>query len=55
MTANNWVQTLLFTLGQATGAVARIGVNLTEGFVGSIDKYLSQNVERIKSFIIKAN
>lgn len=50
--ANNWVQTLLFTLGQATGAVARIGVNLTEGFVGSIDKYLSQNVERIKSFII---
>ena len=50
--ANNWVQTLLFTLGQATGVVARIGVNLTEGFVGSIDKYLSQNVERIKSFII---
>lgn len=50
--ANNWVQTLLFTLGQATGTVARIGVNLTEGFVGSIDKYLSQNVERIKSFII---
>ncbi len=50
--ANNWVQTLLFTLGQATGAVARIGVNLIEGFVGSIDKYLSQNVERIKSFII---
>jgi phage-related protein len=50
--ANNWVQTLLFTLGQATGAVVRIGVNLTEGFVGSIDKYLSQNVERIKSFII---
>lgn len=50
--ADNWVQTLLFTLGQATGAVARIGVNLTEGFVGSIDKYLSQNVERIKNFII---
>jgi len=37
--ANNWVQTLLFTLGQATGAVARIGVNLTEGFVGSINIY----------------
>lgn len=49
--ANNWVQTLLYTLGQTTGAVARIGINLAEGLVGSIDKYLSQNVERIKSFI----
>lgn len=51
--AENWVKTLLFTLGQVTGSVARIGINLAEGLVGSIDKYLSQNVERIKGHICK--
>ena len=49
--ANNWVNTLSYALGQAVGAVARTGTNIAEAFVGSIDKYLSQNVERIKSFI----
>lgn len=49
--ANNWVNTLSYALGQAIGGVARIGTNIAEAFVGSIDKYLSQNVERIKSFI----
>lgn len=49
--ANNWVNTLSYALGQAVGSVARIGTNIAEAFVGSIDKYLSQNVERIKSFI----
>lgn len=48
----DWAKTLLFTLGQATGAVARIGTNLAEGFIGSVDKYLSQNSERIKNFIV---
>lgn len=48
----DWAKTLLFTLGQATGAVARIGTNLVEGFIGSVDKYLSQNSERIKNFIV---
>jgi len=38
-------------LGQVTGSVARIGVNVAEFFVGSIDKYLSQNTDRIKTFI----
>lgn len=51
--AENWAKTLLFTLGQVTGSVARIGINLAEGLVGSIDKYLSQNVERIKDHICK--
>lgn len=50
--ANNWANTLMYTLGQVTGAVARIGVNIAEFFVGSIDKYLSQNTGRIKNFII---
>lgn len=49
--ANQFIDTLLYSLGQVTGAVSRIGVNISEFFVGSIDKYLSQNVDRIKSNI----
>ena len=49
--AQNWVETTMYALGQVTGGVARIGVNIAENFVGSIDKYLSQNTERIKNFI----
>lgn len=48
---SQWVDTLLYSFGQITGAVARIGVNVAEFFVGSIDKYLSQNTDRIKLFI----
>lgn len=49
--AQQWVDTCLYALGQATGAIARIGTNLVEGLVGSIDKYLTQNVDRIKTHI----
>lgn len=49
--ASNWVNTVCYSLGQAIGAVARIGTNIVEGLVGSIDKYLSQNKERIKTHI----
>lgn len=48
----NWAKTLIYTFGQVTGAIARIGTNLVEGFVGSIDKYLSQNKDRIKKHIV---
>lgn len=49
--AKQWVDTFLYSLGQMTGAVARIGTNIIENFVGSIDKYLNQNTDRIKTFI----
>ena len=48
---NQWLNTLSYSLGQAVGAVARIGTNIAEGLIGSIDAYLSQNVDRIKNFI----
>lgn len=50
--ANNWANTLMYTLGQVTGAVARIGVNIAEFLIGSIDLYLQQNAGRIKNFIV---
>lgn len=49
--ASNWVKTVCYALGQAVGAIARIGTNIVEGLVGSIDKYLTQNKDRIKTHI----
>lgn len=49
--ANQWVDTTLYALGQMTGAIARIGKNIVEFLVGSIDYYLTQNVDRIKGFL----
>lgn len=49
--AEQWVDTQVYALGQMVGAVARIGVNITEGLLGSIDYYLSQNIDRIKTHI----
>jgi phage-related protein len=49
--AQQWVDTCLYSLGQMTGAVARIGTNIAEFFVGSIDIYLEQYVDRMKTHI----
>ncbi len=48
-----WIETCLYALGQVTGAIARIGVNITEFLVGSIDTYLLKNTDRIKTHICK--
>lgn len=49
--ANNWVNTISYSLGQAIGSIARIGINIAESLVGSIDTYLDQNSSRIENFI----
>lgn len=50
--ANNLVNTWIYALGQSVGSIARIGVNIAEGLVGSIDGYLQKNSGRIKKFLI---
>lgn len=50
--ANTWLDTVAYTMGQAVGAIARVGVNIVEGLVGSFDTYLTQNEDRIKNHII---
>lgn len=51
--ANNLVNTWAYAFGQFTGGVARIGVNIAEFLVGSIDTYLQENSSRVKDHIIK--
>lgn len=48
---NQWVDTLLYSLGQVAGSVGRISINMAENIIGGIDKYLSQNSDRITDFI----
>ena len=50
--ANNLIKTWIYSFGQSVGAIARIGVNIAEDLVGSIDGYLQNNSERIKKFLI---
>ena len=50
--ANNLVNKWVYALGQSVGSIARIGVNIAEGIVGSIDGYLQKNSGRIKKFLI---
>lgn len=47
----HWIEAVSYNLGKTIGGIARIGTNIAEGLVGSIDKYLSQNSGRIKNFI----
>ncbi|HAV90206.1 MAG TPA: hypothetical protein DCW44_02895 [Eubacterium sp.] len=49
--ADSWVNTVAFNMGRVIGSVAKIGTNIAEALVGSVDNYLSQNGERIKGFI----
>ena len=41
-----------YALGQITGSAASIGLTIASLLVGGIEKYLSQNTERIKQYII---
>lgn len=50
--ANNFANTLAYTIGQNAGAVASVGVTIATNLLGGIDKYLAGNQGRIKQFIV---
>lgn len=50
--ANKFADAIALNLGKVTGSVARIGLTIAQNLVGGIAKYLSQNTERIKKYII---
>ena len=50
--ANKFLNAIALNLGKVTGSVARIGLTIAQNLVGGIAKYLSQNTERIKKYII---
>ena len=50
--ANNFADQFALTLGQVSGSVASIGLTIAANLVGGLEKYLTQNKERIKSYIV---
>lgn len=50
--ANGFVGQLSYSLGQVVGSVASIGLTIAQLLVGGMEKYLTQNKDRIKQYIV---
>lgn len=50
--ANNFLDSFAYAIGQVAGSFARIGLTIAQNIIGGIEKFLSQNVQRIKSYLI---
>lgn len=52
--AQKFVNSFIYNVGKIAGAVSRIGLALAVFIVGGIESYLSENVDRIKSYLVSA-
>lgn len=52
--AQKFVNSFIYNVGKIAGAVSRIGLTLAVFIVGGIESYLSENVDRIKSYLVSA-
>lgn len=50
--ANHYLDTLAYSLGQITGAVASIGITIATNLFGGLNKYLEGNKDLIKQHLI---
>lgn len=50
--ADRWVQSIVYTFGSLVGSMASIGLTIATNFLGGIEKFLEQDKERIKNFLI---
>ncbi len=50
--ADKWVQSVVYLLGSIVGSLASIGLTIATNLVGGISKYLEQNKDRIKKYLI---
>ena len=50
--ANNFFDSFAYAIGQVAGSFARIGLTIAQNIIGGIEKFLSQNVQRIKNYLI---
>lgn len=51
--AVSFANTFSYALGQITGSVASIGATIADNLLGGISKYLEQNKDRIKDYLIQ--
>ena len=50
--ANNFFDSFAYAIGQVAGSFARIGLTIAQNIIGGIEKFLKQNVQRIKNYLI---
>lgn len=50
--ADRYMQTLAYSLGQTVGAFTSIGITIAQNLVGGFAKYLTQNADIIKSYLV---
>lgn len=51
--AKNFVESFAYNIGRMTGALAKVGLTIAVNVVGGIESYLSENVDRIKNYLIR--
>lgn len=49
---NKFANSFAYSLGQIAGSFARIGLSIAQNIIGGIEKYLTQNSDRIKQYLI---
>lgn len=50
--ANNFFDSFAYVIGQVAGSFARIGLTIAQNIIGGIEKFLKQNTQRIKNYLI---
>lgn len=50
--ANNFFDSYAYAIGQIAGSFARIGLTIAQNIIGGIEKFLKQNTQRIKNYLI---
>lgn len=50
--ANKFFDSYAYAIGQVAGSFARIGLTIAQNLIGGIEKFLKQNTQRIKNYLI---
>lgn len=50
--ANIFLDSFAYAIGQVAGSFARIGLTIAQNIIGGIEKFLKQNTQRIKNYLI---
>lgn len=50
--ANKFLDSFAYAIGQVAGSFTRIGLTIAQNIIGGIEKFLKQNTQRIKNYLI---
>lgn len=50
--ANKFLDSYAYAIGQVAGSFTRIGLTIAQNIIGGIEKFLKQNTQRIKNYLI---